>query len=103
VSKTFYCPLCGYEENWEGQRVVDVAEFPREREFWLCLQECLDNREFRKEYDRLHGTNLSMSGTPIDLEIDRATGRLELEFQGFAQFVRDTVYRTFKERFEVEQ
>jgi hypothetical protein len=50
---------------------------------------CLENEELVREFDRLRGTNLSLRGSGLDLEIDRATGRLEHDFRVFLDFCKD--------------
>ena len=61
--------------------------------FVACLRACAANRELVAEYDRLNGTNLSLTGAPIDVEVDRAASRQESELPGFAAFVYECVYR----------
>ena len=62
----------------------------------MTFQECafvsLDNKELVAEFDRLQGTNLSRSGTPFDLAIDDAGGRLEREMPMFVAFVADVIW-----------
>jgi hypothetical protein len=60
--------------------------------FWVCLTECVNNRELIEQYDRLRGTNLSGNGSPIAVLVDQSTGKLEEEFRGFVEFVREDVY-----------
>jgi hypothetical protein len=60
--------------------------------FLQCLREAAANKELVAQFDRLTGSNLSMRGAPIELEIDRTTGRQREELRRFAEFVRDAVY-----------
>ncbi len=60
--------------------------------FWVCLTECVNNRELIEQYDRLRGTNLSRNGSALVQLIDRQTGKLEKEFREFVEFVREDVY-----------
>jgi hypothetical protein len=60
--------------------------------FMQCLTECANNKELVKEFDRLADCNLSFDGTPIDLMIDQATGKLADDLQKFIEFVWDCVY-----------
>lgn len=53
---------------------------------------CINETEMVQEYDRLTGSNLSLRGTPIDLLIDEATGRLDDELREFIYFIYDCVY-----------
>tara|TARA_R110001583_G_scaffold42169_1_gene134101 strand:+ start:2595 stop:2834 length:240 start_codon:yes stop_codon:yes gene_type:complete len=38
------------------------------------------------QFDRLNGSNLSMNGSPLDLSIDKASGRQTEEVKAFIQF-----------------
>lgn len=60
--------------------------------FAEVVQETAKNKELLREYDRLNGTNLSMRGTPIAIQIDLATGRVESEVPGFVKFVHDCIW-----------
>jgi hypothetical protein len=57
-----------------------------------CLMECAGTPELVAEFDRLRGANLSRRGSGLDLEIDRATGRLNADMQAFCEFVYECVY-----------
>jgi hypothetical protein len=61
------------------------------------LHMCAENRELLREFDRLRGTNLSLKGAPIDLAMDRATGRLEHDAGLFFEFVVDMWSRVPKD------
>lgn len=54
---------------------------------------CFDSPGFVREYDRLTGSNLCGKGTPIDVMIDDATGRISDEAAGFAEFCADVYSR----------
>jgi hypothetical protein len=56
------------------------------------LLEASKNPEFVKEFDRLCGTNLSHKGTGLDLEIDKASGRLDSDLKLFVKFVYEHVW-----------
>lgn len=60
--------------------------------FSEVLTECLRNKPLLKEYDRLRGTNLSLKGSGLDLQIDQATGRLAVELKDFVEFVYEYIY-----------
>lgn len=55
--------------------------------FETCLRASLANPELVAEFDRLYGTNLSLKGTGLDLQIDISSGRLEKDLAEFAEFV----------------
>lgn len=57
-----------------------------------CIRECVNNPEFMREYDRVRGTNLSLRGTPLDVAIDEASGRIECEARQFVADVIDIVW-----------
>lgn len=60
--------------------------------FVRCLEAAAAARELLTEFDRLNGTNLALTGAPIAVAIDIASGRIDAEVQGFAEFVFDAVY-----------
>ena len=49
--------------------------------------ECAKNAEFVSNFDRLRGTNLSRKGSPIEIAIDDATGRMDADSELFFDFV----------------
>lgn len=57
-----------------------------------CIVECAKEPEFVRQFDRLMGCNLSMRGKPIELAIDRATGRMESDLATFCAFVYECVW-----------
>jgi hypothetical protein len=60
--------------------------------FIQCLDEALRTPELLAQFDRLHGTNLSMRGHPLEIEIDKSSGRLDKDFREFAEFVWKFVF-----------
>jgi hypothetical protein len=60
--------------------------------FIECLEMCIDNRSLLKQFDRLNGTNLSLKGLPIEIEIDKASGRLDDDFLKFVEFVWEYIF-----------
>lgn len=60
--------------------------------FKEVIIEASKNSEFVKEFDRLCGTNLSLKGTGLDLEIDKATGRLDNDLKLFVEFVYENIW-----------
>lgn len=56
-----------------------------------AIEVCLATPEFMAEYRRLTGHALG-TGTPLDREVDRVTGRLDTEAEQFFTFVRDHVW-----------
>ena len=66
--------------------------------FYDCLMECVGNRELVKGFDRLRGTNLSMSGPPINLMVDEATGKQREDMNKFIEFCWDCVWTRLTKR-----
>lgn len=60
--------------------------------FHECILYCAGNRELVHHFDRLRGTNLSLRGAPIDLAVDKASGRLDDDLGLFVAFVFDAVW-----------
>jgi hypothetical protein len=60
--------------------------------FCECLAVCTRTPGLVSEFDRLTGCNLSGRGSPLELEIDRVTGRMDADFARFVEFVRDCVW-----------
>lgn len=60
---------------------------------WLetCVRGALTSPDLVAEFDRLHGTNLRMRGTGLEVQIDLASGRLEHDLQQFVAFIHETV------------
>ena len=60
---------------------------------WLetCVREALAIPDLVAEFDRLHGTNLSLRGSALDLRIDLACNRLEDDVGRFVSFIHETV------------
>jgi len=57
-----------------------------------CLTKCVGNKELVQQFDRLTGSNLCHQGVPVDLAVDKATGRIDSEFMNFVDFVFEFVY-----------
>ena len=55
-----------------------------------------DGRELLEEFDRLRGTNLSLKGTALELQIDQSSGRWEHDAKLFAEFFRECVLERIK-------
>ena len=60
--------------------------------FLQCAEECLKTPELLAQIDRLYGTNLQLKGTPIELMIDKATGRQAADLQTFLRFVWNCIF-----------
>ena len=63
--------------------------------FASCLKQCAQDQELLANYDRLKGTNLSLKGSSISLEIDRVTGRIESELREFIDFCWNAIFLRF--------
>lgn len=75
--------------------------------FWECVTVAASNPDLVANFDRLNGSNLSLSGSPLDLAIDQATGRLKADMQDFLNFVYGCVYlplvKGCGERYEMDE
>lgn len=60
--------------------------------FRECVMACAANSEFVAGFDKLTHSNLSFRGSGLDLAIDKATGRLDIEAQRFIEFVYECVW-----------
>ena len=60
--------------------------------FAEVVKECISNKEFISQYDRLKGSNLQRKGSPVDLAIDDSSGRYESELFEFFDFVVEYVW-----------
>lgn len=60
--------------------------------FEHCVRESFANKDLVTEFDRLKGTNLSLRGTGLDIQIDLACGRLEQGVAEFVKFVEECVW-----------
>lgn len=60
--------------------------------FHACLLQSIETQELVQQFDRLHGHNLTRRGSPLDIKIDEATGRIEAGVRDFAGFVYHFVY-----------
>jgi hypothetical protein len=58
--------------------------------FHDCLMACAGNGDFVKEFDRLHGSNLGLRGSGLELAIDEATGRRDND--DFINFVYECIW-----------
>ena len=61
-------------------------------DFYECLMYCAGNEEFVREFDRLHKTNLMFSGSPIEIMIDKASGRQTQDIELFINVVYDVIW-----------
>lgn len=60
--------------------------------FETLLRACLADPTLLAQFDRLTGSNLSLQGAPIYVQVDLASGRTETELRRFAAFVKDVVW-----------
>lgn len=65
--------------------------------FMECLGHCISEPELIENYDKLRGANLGRKGSPIDLAVDLATGRIEAEIEGFIEFCWEYIFLRFGE------
>lgn len=57
-----------------------------------CVSAAIFNSQLISEFDRLTGSNLSLKGTPLDIEIDRATGCQQKDIASFLAFVYEVIF-----------
>lgn len=55
--------------------------------FEECVEACLDNEEFMREYNRLNGITFQRGG--LEAAIDKATGKFEDDAKQLFEFIRD--------------
>jgi hypothetical protein len=66
--------------------------------FQKCVEECLDNTDFVKEFDRLMGSSLGpkKAASPMEFLVDQTTGYDEVkrnqDLKKFVAFVHETVW-----------
>jgi hypothetical protein len=60
--------------------------------FTECVMFCAEDRKLLAAFDGLRGTNMCRRGTPFDLAIDDATGKLERDAVLFFEFVYECVW-----------
>lgn len=63
-------------------------------DFEQVLQQSAGNKELVAQFDRLTGSNLSLKGSPIDVAIDKASGRTNADLAAFVAFVFEFVWLT---------
>jgi len=66
-----------------------LATEPR---FHVVIRECVLQKEFVENIDRLYGTNLARRGTGLQLAIDDASGRMQKDIRTFIRFVKEQVW-----------
>lgn len=67
-------------------------------DFEAVVKRCLGMKSLVEQFDRLTGSNLSLSGTPLDLLIDEATGRTSEDLRLFTEFVYIAIWTPLLER-----
>jgi hypothetical protein len=72
----------------------------RNEVFHKCLMFSAGQKELIEQFDRLTGYNLSLKGSPIVIQIDKATGFQEQGMKEFIQFVYNFVYLPLKNDLE---
>jgi len=56
--------------------------------------ECYNNLEFVKEYNRMTGSSIGTSKTPIEYLIDKSTGKEKDELTNFVRFVDKYIFNS---------
>ncbi len=60
--------------------------------FEHILREAIAHREFVANFDRLTGSNLLLTGAPMQVAVDLASGRTDADMRRFAAFVKDVIW-----------
>jgi len=60
-------------------------------DFAEACQAAFENKELLREFDRLYGTSF-LRGQPIELAVDRATGKREEDLLKFVEFFREYIW-----------
>lgn len=63
-----------------------------------AINETLSNREFMQNYDRLNGTCFTTRRSPIEIMVDKATGKRDDDVQRLLEFVCAYVVRPWLEK-----
>lgn len=61
-------------------------------DFEQVLYHCAGDKDLVAQFDRLTGSNLSLKGSPLDVAIDKASGRTNAELASFIAFVFEFVW-----------
>lgn len=82
-------------ESSQGKPLAEiVAELESDLSLFITFMRlCFDNRELKTQFDRLRGTNVSRSGSPMNVMIDDATGKFEADASAFFEFCLDLYQR----------
>lgn len=81
-------------DNFLAQDSETLAEIVL---FDKCFTQCIENKDFVKQYDRL--TKRNLSGCLLEMEMGNIPNNHKKEFELFEKFVRETVMS----RFQTEQ
>lgn len=60
--------------------------------FMACLDAAASSPELTREFDRLCGTTLVSRRAPIEVMVDKATGKQDADMQTFMRFVWNCVF-----------
>ena len=60
--------------------------------FMACLDAASSTPELTREFDRLYGTTLVSRRAPIEVMVDKATGKQDADVQTFMRFVWNCVF-----------
>jgi hypothetical protein len=60
--------------------------------FVKCLMEAADTPELVAQFNRLYGGTLGARAHPIEVMIDKATGKQDDDMRKFSEFVHDSIY-----------
>ena len=74
------------------QPVAQTQAAPAGLSFQDVVLECIQMPKLVKEFDRLYGTNVALRGEPINVMIDKSSGRWEADLNKFFKFVFECVW-----------
>jgi hypothetical protein len=74
-----------------SKAMEDGREYLFDPWFYTCLDYELGSDTLMKEFDRLQGSTL-FSGSILDREVDKDTGKFREDLIAFVEFVKDAIY-----------
>lgn len=63
--------------------------------FFVCLKETIETEGLVEQFNRLYGASLGANRQPIEILVDRATGKADSDMEAFIEFCWDCVFTRF--------